>query len=168
MGDALEDEGVDSGYGDIERSSGGSMEGQTPDIEAEKPKETSKSEEQISDKDKNTDSIEESDKIDLSDRSKNIINTTSPRPYELPESDSGLPYIYSRSKPVTKGLEQPGVRVRPELSRGIEDAIHDAKQQYPDDDFNRVDYFEAAMTVALWNHNEVLGVMAELGYGMTE
>lgn len=186
----LEDEAVDPGYGDgseLTRSSGGTMEGQTADVDTEdtdtqeasgsaETQEASTSESTPTEPEPSRDRDEPSFDDDLvgdarpewSDRAESVLAEADPINFEPPESNTGLPYIHSRSKPVTQGLEQPGVRVRPELNMAIENAIHNANQYYRNDDFNRVDYFEAAMTVALWHHDEVLALMSEFGYGMKD
>lgn len=46
--------------------------------------------------------------------------------------------------------------------------INQACQQFPDDDVHKADFYEAALTVALWHHDEVLAVMAEHGYGIRQ
>jgi len=79
--------------------------------------------------------------------------------------DNGYHYILGRSS-VIDGLTNTGARVRPELKNDIETAINDANRTFDEEDVKKSDYFEAALTVALWNHDEVLAVLAELGYGV--
>ena len=43
-----------------------------------------------------------------------------------------------------------------------------ARQEFLDDDVHKADFYEAALTVALWHHDEVLAVMAEHGYGIRQ
>lgn len=192
--DGIKDGGVDSGYGaTLSQSSGGSMEGRTDEVpeEDEEPETTaSPSVAQETETETTTTTEPEpssqeepdfststsvgaagatSDDVpwDLSDHAQEILAEASPRDYEMPDTGQ-LPYIHARSKPVTKGLDTIGVRVRPELKSAVNDAIDDAEEFYESDESFDTDYFEAALTVALWHHDEVLALMGELGYGMGE
>jgi hypothetical protein len=99
-------------------------------------------------------------------RAKETFAETSPMGYCPPQTDSGIPYTLARSPPVTDGLSNLGVRVRPELEQAIIQAQNDIKRAFPDDRFYGVDFYEAALTIALWHYDEVAALMAEFGYGI--
>jgi len=106
--------------------------------------------------------------FDWSEQSKDVLQDSKASGIEYtPEVklENGYEYIMGRSTPVTAGLENTGARVRPELEAAITDAINDVKRFYSGDKCYDADYYEAALTVALWHHDEVLAVMSELGYG---
>jgi len=108
--------------------------------------------------------------VDWSSHAQSVLDDASPRQIDHRPTvrlDNGYHYILGRSN-VVDGLTNTGARVRPELKNNIETAINNANRAFDDEDVKKTDYFEAALTVALWNHDEVLAVLAELGYGVRE
>lgn len=105
---------------------------------------------------------------DWSPRAEEVLSDpdASPRDYEPKvKLDNGFEYVVGRSN-ATDGLDNTGARVRPELHQALKTAYNHADGYFGEEDTPKCDYYEAALTVALWHHDEVLAVMAELGYGL--
>lgn len=91
-----------------------------------------------------------------------------PQDYTPSEPAVNLPWIHARSRPISSGLESLNARIRPELRTEVKRCIQDAERQFPDDTVHQQDVLEAALTVALWNKDDVFALLAEFGYGMSE
>jgi hypothetical protein len=182
--DGLKEGSVDSGYGGsspIERSTGedDDMRGATEDVDERERASASTSSRSDNDSESESSAVStETASIDepettaddapsgewtWGDRAEGVKSEASPRPYVPPDTE--FPYFMDRSEPVTKGLETRGVRIRPELDNALEEAVNHSKTFFSEDKTFATDYHEAALTVALWHHDEVLALMAEFGHG---
>lgn len=188
-GDGLGTGAGDSGYGAmVQQSSGESMSAESPEAETDtEPRETTSSDPEPSGRQSQTTSTEQDTSTssagrsgqerahertsqDWSDRGQEILadSDATPIDYDLStELDNGLPYVVGRTA-AHDGLVNTGARVRPELHQALKTAYNDVERFYSDEDCVKADYYEAALTVALWHHDEVLAVMTELGYGLRE
>jgi len=193
--DDIEDGAVESGYGSdkLSRSSGGSMDpSDSPPASDESVSQSDPDPETVARSDSSgqtdahataVDGTNHDDShspdvdggegelrpFDWSSRGRDAKGEASPSRIDYcPQTRAnGFPYVVGRSS-VADGLKNTGARVRPELKHKIDRAINQARQEFPEDDVHKADFYEAALTVALWHHDEVLAVMAEHGYGIRQ
>ena len=155
--EGLTDSSVDHGYGDLVRSSSSSGNSQTY-------QESGSTEENRRD-----DTATIVSTFEWSERGLSVLRDQQASPIEYdPDTtlSNGLPYVIGRSS-VSEGLDNTGARIRPDLHQKIEQAVMNMGQ-YFNESPNKSDYYEAALTVALWHNDEVLALLSEMGYGMRE
>ena len=187
--DDLADQAVDTPYGDLNRSSSSTSDSDSDSDSNSKSDNSSQNpvEEETTTK-TDDDSFSDPSNSSVGMNSHTQYNSIKNMPFSwsdrgqsvLEDSDAevidyspqvelsnGFPYIIGRQN-ISTGLENTGARVRPELHQALEQAVTDMGQYFESESCHKSDYYEAALTIALWHHDEVLALLSELGYGMRD
>lgn len=89
--------------------------------------------------------------------------------YTPPDGESNARYLNRRQRPLTEGLPPVTTHLRPELNQALSFAQLDAERFFTKrgsrQEIKQMDFYEAALTVALWHQKEVFALLAEFGYG---
>lgn len=89
--------------------------------------------------------------------------------YSPPGGTDSNRYLKRRQPPLTDGLPAVTTHIRPELNQALSLAQMDADRffmkQGSSQEIKTMDFYEAALTVALFHQKEVFALLAEFGYG---